>query len=98
MEEILNNLLVGEILHTTANRIEYLFVGRSNDLGIVYSINQEKKTLPLKTIEAAFMSNNIGEEINAQWYINFNQHEFETRPCNLYILLELINRIIKKEV
>lgn len=93
MEEILNNLVIGEVLHITANRTEYLFIGRSHDLGLVYSINQEQKTLPLNTINSAFMSYNIGEEINAQWYINYNQHEYETRPCNLSVILELLNRI-----
>jgi hypothetical protein len=93
MEEILNNLVIGEVLHVTANGTEYLFIGRSDDLGIVYSINQEQKTLPLNTINSAFISNNFGQEIDAQWYINFNQHEYSTRPCNLSVLRELLARI-----
>lgn len=93
MEEILNNLLVGEILYTTANGTQYLFIERNNNFGVIYSINQEQKTLPLNTINAAFEAFNIGEEINAQWYINYNQHEYETRPCNLSVLNELLARI-----
>jgi hypothetical protein len=89
----LNNLFVGEVLHITANRTEYLFIGRSDDLGIVYLINEEQKTCPLNTINSAFMSYNIGDELNAQWYINYSQHEYETRPCNLSVILELLNRI-----
>jgi hypothetical protein len=41
MDEILNNLLVGEILYTTSNGTQYLYMGRNNNFGIVYSINQE---------------------------------------------------------
>ena len=50
MDEILNNLLVGEILYTTSNGTQYLYMGRNNNFGIVYSINQEQKTLPFNTI------------------------------------------------
>jgi hypothetical protein len=93
MEEILNNLVVNEILYETVNGTEYLFIGRSNDLGVIYSINREQKTLPLNTINAAFAAFNNGEEINAQWYINYDQHEYNTRPCNLSVLNELLERI-----
>ncbi len=61
MEEILNNLVFGEVLHVTETRTEYLFIGRSYDLGGIYSINHGQKTLPLNTINSAFMSYNIGE-------------------------------------
>lgn len=93
MEEILNNLFVDEILHETANGVQYLFIGRSHDLGVIYSINQERKKLPLNTINAAFDAFNNGEEINAQWYINYNQHEYGTRGCNLSVLNNLLARI-----
>jgi hypothetical protein len=86
-------LLVGEILYTTANGTQYLFIGLNNNFGVIYSINQEQKTLPLNTINAAFEAFNIGAEINAQWYINYNQHEYKTRPCNLSVLNELLARI-----
>lgn len=93
MEEILNNLVVGEILHITANGTQYLFIGRNNDFGVIYSINQGQKTLPLNTINAALEAFNNNEEINAQWYINYNQHEYETRRCNLSVLRNLLARI-----
>lgn len=93
MDEILNNLLVGEILYTTSNGTQYLYMGRNNNFGVVYSINQEQKTLPLNTINAAFEAFNLGEEINAQWYANYNLHEYESRPCNLSVLNELLARI-----
>jgi hypothetical protein len=93
MDEILNNLLYGEVLYTTSNGTQYLYMGRSNNFGIVYSINQEQKTLPLNTINAAFEAFNLGEEIDAQWYTNYNQYVYESRPCNLSVLNELLNRI-----
>ena len=93
MDEILNNLTFGEILHTTINGTNYLFIKRSVDLGITYSINQEKKTLPLSTITAALNDFNQQVNINAEWYLNYNRHEYETRPCNLSVLLVLLNRI-----
>jgi len=63
MDEILNNLLVGEILYSTSNGTQYLYMGRNNNFDVVYSINQEQKTLPLNTINAAFEAFNLGEEI-----------------------------------
>lgn len=93
MEEILNNLFVGEILYTTIHGTNYAFIGRSSDFGVIYSINQEQKTLPLDTINAALNDFNGQLEINAEWYINYNQHEYETRPCNLSVLLELLSRV-----
>lgn len=93
MEEILNNLQVGDILHVTTHGIQYLFIRRSHEFSVIYSINQEQKTLPLNTINAAFEAFNNGEEINAQWYINYNQHEYETRGCNLSVLRGLLSRI-----
>lgn len=93
MEEILNNLVVGEILYVTAYGTQYLFIERSHDLGVTYSINQEQKTLALNTINAALEAFNNGEEINIQWYLDFNEHEYRTRPCNLSVLSELLNRI-----
>ncbi len=92
MEEILNNLIVGEILHTTSRKTNYLFTRRSNDLGIIYSINQNTKTLPLQTINMAFNASNNGEEINARWYKNFNTQEYKSRGCNLQVLRKLLNR------
>jgi len=93
MEEILNRLVIGEILHTTLHGTNYTFIERSNDFGVTYAINQEQKTLPLNTINAAFIDFNMQVDINAQWYINYNRHEYETRPCNLSVLCELLSRI-----
>lgn len=91
MEEILNNLKVNDILHTTKRNTHYLFTRRSNDLGIIYSIKKNTKTLPLHTINTAFIASNNGEEINAQWYRNFNPKEYKTRGCNLQVLRKLLN-------
>ena len=44
MEEILNNLQVGDILHVTTHGIQYLFIRRSHEFSVIYSINQEQKT------------------------------------------------------
>lgn len=93
MEEILANLNIGETLHTTSFGTNYLFIGRSNDFGVTYSINQEQKTLPINTINTAFIDFINGTEINSEWYINYNRQEFETRPCNLSVLLELLSRV-----
>jgi hypothetical protein len=93
MEEILNNLHIDEVLHVTARGTEYRFIGRSVDNGVNYSINQEQKTLPFNTINGAFIDFLQGIQIDAQWYTNHNQHEYETRPCNLSVLKELLNRL-----
>lgn len=93
MDEILNNLLDGEVLYTTSNGTQYLYMGRNNNFDIVYSINQEQKTLPLNTINTAFEALNLGVEIDSQWYNNYNHSEYESRPCNLSVLNELLNRI-----
>lgn len=90
MEEILNNLEIDDILHTTSKKTNYLFTGRSNDSGIIYSINKNTKTLPLHTINTAFNAFNNGEEINAKWYRNFNSNEYKTRGCNLQVLRNLL--------
>ena len=93
MDEILNDLVVGEILYTTSNGIRYLLINRNDNFDVVYSINQEQKTLPLNTINDAFEAFNLGIEINAQWYRNYNLQEYQSRPCNLSVLKELLARI-----
>ncbi|MBU2937909.1 hypothetical protein KO494_00010 [Lacinutrix sp. C3R15] len=93
MEEILNNLLVGETLYITANGTHYIFNGRDNNLGVTYTINENQKTLPLNTINEALDSLNMGEIINTQWYINYNEHEYTTRRCNLQVLNALLQRL-----
>jgi hypothetical protein len=92
MEAVLNNLQNGEILYTTANGTDYIYIDRSQDNGVKYRINSEPKILPLNTIMSAFVHHLNGIEINRQWYINFDAHEYETRPCNLYVLLALLSR------
>ena len=93
MEEILNNLYVGEILYITRNEVHYLFKGRSADDGIKYSINNSSKTIPLNTINAALLSINNGDVINRRWYYEFNAHECKTRGCNIKVLTGLLQRI-----
>jgi len=93
MEEILNNLEVGEIVHITIHGTFYLFLGQDNILGVIYSINNERKTLPLNTINFAYNEFNNGVEINAQWYNNYNHHEYQTRGCNLPVLNNLLARL-----
>lgn len=93
MEEILNNLNIDEILYTTARGTNYFYIGRDNNLGIIYSIKKNTKHLPLHTINSALIDFNNGVEINAQWYINFNQQEYDSRGCNLSVLRNLLDRI-----
>lgn len=92
MEDILNSLLTGEILYTTAGGTPYLFI-KNNNFGVTYIINEVQKILPRQTIYAALDSYNMGEEINAQWYKNFNQNEYNSRPCNLSVLKRLLERL-----
>lgn len=92
MDEILDGLLEGETLYTTSNGTNYRYVGRDQNLGIIYSINQNQKTLPLNTLRAAIDSFNDGDIINRQWYLNFNHNEYESRPCNLSVLNALLDR------
>ena len=94
MEEILNSLTVNEILYTTRNRINFLFIRRSRDNGIRYSINRNSKTLPLNTILRALEDNLNGISINVQWYRDFNVTEYTNSPCNLSVLINLLNRLI----
>ncbi|MBK0383783.1 hypothetical protein I5M32_12510 [Pedobacter sp. SD-b] len=93
MEDILNQLVQDEILHTTNQGTDYLFITRSNDGGVTYSINQNRKTLPYDTIMNAFNDFNNQIIINRNWYNNYNKRESKTRPCNLAILKTLLNRI-----
>ncbi len=65
---------------------------RNNHGDIVYSINNNRKTLPLKTILTALNDSNKGIVINRAWYRNFNQLESRSRGCNLGVLRDLINR------
>ncbi len=93
MVDILNNLNKGEALYVTSKKTQYLYIGRSSDFGVKYSIKNNQKTLPLNTINAAIVSINNGEEINRTWYDEFNPHESKTRGCNLQVLKKLIQRL-----
>jgi hypothetical protein len=93
MNEILNNLIINEVLYTTARGTVYRFLGRDSNQGIRYSINQNTKILPLITIQTAFNDFSDGIEINSTWYRNFNSHEYETRDCNLGVLRSLLSRL-----
>ena len=93
MDEILNNLRVGEILYTTRNRVNYLFIARNENGDILYSINNNRKTLPMLTINSALVARSNSQEINISWYRNFNEREYNSRPCNLKVLQELLSRL-----
>lgn len=93
MEKILNNLTKNETLHTTAQKTKYLFIKRAKDGGIVYSINKNSKTLPIATIKTALSDFINKVDINAEWYKNYDQHEYKTRSCNLSVLKNLLNRL-----
>jgi hypothetical protein len=94
MNEIINNLVIDEVLYTTSRGTVYRFSGRNNiNQGIKYSINRNHKTLPLITIQTAFSDFSNGIEINSTWYRNFNNHEYETRTCNLSVLRSLLSRL-----
>jgi hypothetical protein len=93
MEEILNNLFVGEVLYITNLGTQYILHEVLVDNSLRYNINQETKTLPIATIIAAFQAAENGIEINSQWYSNYNEQEARSRPCNLSVLKNLIQRI-----
>jgi hypothetical protein len=92
MEEVLNNLVIGETLYTTCYGTNYNYMGRSQVNGVKYSINLNQKTLPLNTIMQAFADHTIGIAINAQWYKRYDAYEYKTSPCNLSVLLALLAR------
>lgn len=93
MDEVLDNLEIGDVLYTTRRGTDYKFLGMTNHQGIRYSINQNQKTLPHETIAAAEEDFMNGRNINAHWYRAFNLHEYESRPCNLSVLMSLLYRI-----
>ena len=92
MLNYLRTLLPNEILYTTSRAINYRFISRDNYGGIVYSINNNRKTLPLITILTALNDSNNGIVINRAWYRNFDELESRTRGCNLLVFTNLINR------
>jgi len=93
MEEILNNMSTGEILHTTNRNTNYLLVRWDRKIGVTYSINHNRKTLPFDTIIAGLAAQNRGKTIDRQWYRNFNLKENNSSPCNLSVLRNLLNRM-----
>jgi len=93
VEEILNNLRKGEVLYITKKNVNYHYIRRSIDGGVIYSINDNTKTLPFNTINAAIEAQNNGIEINKLWYHKFNAIESKTRSCNLQVLIKLIERM-----
>ncbi len=93
MEEILNNIVQGEVLHITNHGTSYVFLSRSDDGGVVYSINKSRKTLPRLTIDSAEVDYRNSKPIDRNWYKNFNKKEYETRPCNFSVLKNLLNRL-----
>ncbi len=92
MIDLINNLQFNEELYRTNRGTIYNFIRISRDGGIVYSINNNRKTLPLITILTALNDSNNGIVINRAWYRNFDELESRTRGCNLGVLRNLINR------
>ena len=92
MRNLLNNLRFNQVLYTTNRDTTYNFIRIANDVGIVYSINNNRKTLPLHTILTALNDSNNGIIINRAWYRNFNEEESRSRGCNLGVLRNLIER------
>jgi hypothetical protein len=92
LNQILNNLIIGEVIYTTKNGTNYLFNGLDQNQGIKYSINKTQKILPLLTLQTALKDFNNGIEINSTWYRNFNKREYETRGCNLSVIRSLFSR------
>ena len=97
MRNLLNNLRFNQVLYTTNRAINYNFIRIANDGGIVYTINNNRKTLPLNTIMTALNDSNNGIIINRAWYRNFNEAESRSRGCNLGILRNLIQRFNVRE-
>ena len=93
MNEILDNLIIGESVHITHHGTQYMYIGRSDDMGVKYSINRSRKILPFQTINAALIARNNNEDIDAQWYKGFNLVEYKNRPCNLSVLNGLLSRL-----
>lgn len=94
MNQILNNLFVGEVLYRTSRGTNYTYAGRDRNQGVKYNINTTTKTLPLNTIIRALVDFQLGVNINSTWYRNFNQQEYRTRSCNLSVLRSLLDRTI----
>ena len=90
MRNLLHNLQFNQNLYITNRGTNYNFIRIANDGGIVYSININRKTLPLDTILTALNDSNNGIIINRSWYRNFNEVESGSRGCNLGVLRNLI--------
>ena len=90
MTTLINNLQFNQNLYITNRGTNYNFIRIANDGGIVYSINNNRKTLPLHTILTALNDSNNGININRTWYRNFNEAESRSRGCNLGVLRNLI--------
>ena len=93
MEKVLENLILDEILYVTNKNTKYLFLKKSLDGGIRYSIGKNVKKLPLNTINEAFKEKLNGVEITRAWYRKFNKVEYRNSPCNFSILITLLNRV-----
>ena len=71
--------------------MNYLFIARSENGDVLYSINNECKNLPISTINSSLITRNNNQVINIAWYKDFNTLEYNSRPCNLKVLQELLN-------
>ena len=97
MGAIITDMIKDEVLHTTKKGTDYLFVKQKSDHSLVYAVKLNKKTLPIKTIEAAEMDYYCGSEINRDWYKEYNESELISRPCNVAVLKDLIRRLKDRE-
>lgn len=97
MDEIINGLHIHEVLYVTREGTPYKLIKILPDNSISYSIKANSKTLAYATIKAAAIAALDGIAIDAAWYANYSLHEYISRPCNLKVLQELINRLIGRK-
>jgi len=93
MDEVLLKLRLNEILHITSKNTKYLFLRRSSDGGVVYSINNTSKKLSYITICRAFEDRANSIRITRKWYREFNKNEYDNNPCNYSVLISLLGRL-----
>lgn len=92
-DKIITSLKFNVVLHVTSKGNEYRFLGLASNKGIKYSIKENSKTLPYKTLVAAISDSVKGIDINTVWYREYNEREHKSRPCNLSVLKGLIRRV-----
>lgn len=93
MKDIIQTLQIGQVLYTTKNGVEYKLLEIFSDSSLKYSINKEIHSLPIATINVAYEARKNNIKIDRLWYNNFNLKESTTRPCNLCVLRNLLNKV-----